>query len=263
MKIPFYKYQGTGNDFILIDNRNSGVEEFKQSVIAGYCQRKFGVGADGLILLQNKVGFDFEMIYYNADGNIGSMCGNGGRCIVAFANYLGLIKNKKANFLAVDGPHIAYVNSSDYVELKMIDVSVKSYDPNYIFLDTGSPHHIEFVPELDGFDVYKKGKEIRYNTIYNTKGTNVNFVEVMGSQSIKVATYERGVENETLSCGTGVTAAAIAYHLNQSMDNTVLPVNVHTKGGQLKVKFQYKNKLFSDIWLCGPALQVFKGEIDF
>ncbi len=139
MKIPFYKYQGTGNDFILIDNRKSLIGQPKQSVIAGFCNRKFGIGADGLMLLQEKDGFDFEMIYYNADGNIGSMCGNGGRCIVAFADFLGLLKNKKANFLAVDGPHCASLILSDYVELQMINVSVSSYNPKYIFAENKDP----------------------------------------------------------------------------------------------------------------------------
>lgn len=260
MQITFYKYQGTGNDFILIDNRKRN-QELSQETIEKYCDRKFGIGADGLMLLQEKEGYDFEMIYYNADGRLGSMCGNGGRCIVAFANFLGILKNNKAYFLAVDGPHEALLNSSDHISLKMIDVAVENYNPNFIFLNTGSPHHIEFVPKIEGFDVYNKGKNIRYSDIYKEKGTNVNFVETLDNQSVSVATYERGVEDETLSCGTGVTAAAIAFHLKNSPDKDSNAISIQTKGGQLEVRFQYKNNLFYNVWLSGPAEQVFSGVI--
>lgn len=262
MQIPFYKYQGTGNDFILVDNRSNKIQNLSSKVIARCCDRKFGIGADGLMLLQDKEGFDFEMVYYNSDGNPSSMCGNGGRCITAFANFLGILKANKAYFLAVDGPHEAVLTKEDYVELKMSDVRTNDYNSTTIFLDTGSPHHIEFVRQIKGLDVYNKGKAIRNNDRYKEEGTNVNFVAVQENNSIEVATYERGVEDETLSCGTGVTAAALAYHLEFSKEKAPLPVRIQTKGGQLKVHFKYQEQLFYDIWLCGPATAVFHGFIN-
>lgn len=262
MQIPFYKYQGTGNDFILIDNRDASIQNLSSTIIARWCDRKFGIGADGLMLLQNKNGFDFEMVYYNSDGNPSSMCGNGGRCITAFANFLGILNDQKAYFLAVDGPHHALLTKEDYVELKMSDVVPHHYNSSSIFLDTGSPHHIEFVKQIEGLDVYHEGKAIRNNKTYKEKGTNVNFVAVQKSNSIEVATYERGVENETLSCGTGVTAAALAYYLEFSEQESTVPVRIQTKGGQLTVRFQYQKDLFYDIWLCGPATPVFHGFIE-
>lgn len=261
MQIHFYKYQGTGNDFILIDNRDQLIGNLTSSKVAQWCSRKFGIGADGLILLQNKEGFDFEMVYYNADGRISSMCGNGARCITAFAHFLGITKQQKAYFLAADGSHHAVVKSSNYIELKMTDVAPVNYKPEAMFLDTGSPHHIEFIEQIKDFDVYTNGKAIRYNDTYKKEGTNVNFVEVLNQHYINVATYERGVEDETLSCGTGATAAALAYHLEFSKHHPPSPVRIKTKGGQLMVRFQYQNNFFQDIWLCGPAVQVFKGTI--
>lgn len=262
MQIPFYKYQGTGNDFILIDNRTEAIQDLSPNLIARWCDRRFGIGADGLMLLQHKEGFDFEMIYYNSDGNPSSMCGNGGRCITAFANFLGLLKEKKAYFLAVDGPHEALLTKENYVELKMTDVRASHYNSASIFLDTGSPHHIEFVAQIKGLDVYNKGKAIRNNKTYKKEGTNVNFVAIQAKNQIEVATYERGVEDETLSCGTGVTAAALAYHLEFSKDHAPVPVRIQTKGGQLNVHFKYQEHLFYDIWLCGPATPVFHGFIN-
>lgn len=262
MQIPFYKYQGTGNDFILIDNRSLSIPTLSQSTIEQYCHPKFGIGADGLMLLQPKEGFDFEMVYYNSDGRLGSMCGNGGRCITAFANFLGILKDEKAYFLAADGPHHAVLQGTDYVKLKMVDVQVSKTPNKAIFLDTGSPHHIEFVEQISQIDVYKEGKAIRNNPTYKEKGTNVNFVEVQGENTLVVATYERGVEQETLSCGTGVTAAALAYYLNYSSNKLSTPVNIQTKGGALQVYFDYQNNHFNNIWLCGPAKQVFKGQIE-
>lgn len=260
MQIIFYKYQGTGNDFILIDNRKRN-QELSQETIEKLCDRRFGIGADGLMLLQEKEGFDFEMVYYNADGRLGSMCGNGGRCIVAFAQFLGVLKNEKAYFLAVDGSHEAVIKNKQHISLKMIDVSSEHFNPSFAFLNTGSPHHIEFVSQIEGFDIYNKGKAIRYSDIYKEKGTNVNFVEIIDNQTIKVATYERGVEDETLSCGTGVTAAAMAWHLKQAPTKESNVISIQTKGGNLEVRFQYKNNLFYDVWLSGPAEQVFSGSI--
>lgn len=261
MQVPFYKYQGTGNDFILIDNRTEQVSGLSSQVIAQCCNRRLGIGGDGLMLLQTKEGFDFEMIYYNADGKLGSMCGNGGRCIVAFAHFLGILKTDKAYFLAVDGPHVALVKKAEEIELQMTDVPLLNYNPKAIFLNTGSPHFIEFVEQLEDFDVYNKGRAIRYNDTYKKEGTNVNFVEILGKNSLHVATYERGVEDETLSCGTGVTAAAIAYHQQELSGVKKASIQIQTKGGKLVVNFDNNNNYYSNIWLCGPAKQVFGGNI--
>lgn len=257
MQIPFYKYQGTGNDFVMIDNRE---EEFinpeNTALIRLMCDRKFGIGADGLILLQNLEGYDFEMIYFNADGHLSSMCGNGGRCIAAFANYLGIVK-ESCFFMAIDGVHEATI-ADDYVKLKMSNVQDVEVGEDYFVLDTGSPHYVVFVEDLDDIDVVDLGKMIRYGARFKKEGINVNFVE-KGENQLLIGTYERGVEDETLSCGTGVTAAAIAYALkdHQNADNQI---NVKSKGGDLTVSFEQKEKgQFSKIWLGGKAEQVFSG----
>ena len=259
MTIQFYKYQGTGNDFILIDNRGAFFDPNDNQLINRLCDRRFGIGADGLILLQNKDGFDFEMVYFNADGKEGSMCGNGGRCVCAFAQSLGIIEST-CNFLAVDGPHEARVQSDGWVELKMGDVNdIESLEDHYV-MDTGSPHYVTFVEDVDDINVVENGQAIRYSKKYKEKGINVNFVEKT-NDGILVLTYERGVEDETLSCGTGVTAAAIGYYLEnpQQAKNNVA---IKAKGGELMVRFETHNgSQFTDIWLCGPTQQVFSGSL--
>jgi diaminopimelate epimerase len=260
--IPFYKYQGAGNDFIIIDNRSLLLDKPKQKTVSMLCNRRLGIGADGLILLQNKEGFDFEMLYYNADGNIGSMCGNGGRCIVAFAKKMDIISTN-CKFLAADGEHLAVVISEDYIELKMGQARDISLSDSSCFINTGSPHHISFVEDADKIDVFNEGRKIRYSETYISNGVNVNFVEVCGENQLKVYTYERGVEDETLACGTGVTAASLAYFLQKTEKKSGSHwVDIITKGANLSVKFVYKNSEFEDIWLCGPAVSVFKGEIN-
>lgn len=257
MKLEFYKYQGTGNDFIIIDNRVEKLNRADISIIKQLCDRRFGIGADGLILLQNLRGYDFEMVYFNADGNESTMCGNGGRCIVAFAKFLGVI-TEHTSFLAIDGSHEGIVRSNGWVELKMGDVSeVEKSETDYI-LNTGSPHFIQFVEDVEAVDVYETGRSIRYNDRFKAEGINVNFVEETAT-GISVATYERGVEDETYSCGTGVTAAAIAHFCK---NQTVKKLPIQTKGGNLEVRFESNDKNFSNIWLCGPATQVFKGEVE-
>jgi len=258
MTIPFSKYQGTGNDFILIDNRKSILSPDDYETIAKLCDRRFGIGGDGLILLQEKEGFDFEMVYFNADGKESSMCGNGGRCIVAFAKQLGLIKTK-ATFDAIDGKHEATINDQNYVELKMKNVDAYETDEDAFILDTGSPHYIIFVEDVDDINVFENGQAIRYSERFRKNGINVNFVEKT-DQGLIVATYERGVEDETFSCGTGVTAAAIAYFLqHKSPDRTRVPIQ--TKGGNLAVHFSPTKDNFKDVWLCGPATLVFEGSV--
>ena len=259
MQIPFTKYQGTGNDFVMIDNRNPVfLEKTDTALIRQLCDRRFGVGADGLILLQNREGYDFEMVYFNADGRQSSMCGNGGRCITAFAAQQGVIKDK-ASFLAIDGPHDALIRPDGWVNLKMGDVAeVQASSDSYI-LDTGSPHYIVFVEDVGDINVFENGQAIRYSSRFREEGINVNFVEKT-KEGILVATYERGVEDETLSCGTGVTAAAIAYSL-EIRNPEIKKVAVNAKGGTLEVLFSKTNDgKFEEIWLCGPATKVFEGQ---
>lgn len=261
MDYPFYKYQGTGNDFILLDNQAGQLPHLEATVIQRLCNRQFGIGADGLMLLQQKAGFDFEMVYYNADGRPSSMCGNGGRCLVAFAHFLGILPKGRAHFLAVDGPHDAVVVSPNYIELQMRPVAPIHYNTAIPFVDTGSPHHLEFVTTIQDLAVVERGRAIRNSAPYAKEGVNVNFVEVLAPNALRVATYERGVEDETLSCGTGVTAAALGYYLTQRAQQVPEPVQVTTKGGQLEVRFEQSGNRFDQIWLCGPVQQVFRGFI--
>lgn len=256
MNLTFYKYQGTGNDFVIIDNRAKTFPKRNTDIISFLCNRYFGVGADGLILLENDHDTDFRMVYYNADGNESTMCGNGGRCIVAFAHKLGLFTSQ-TTFVAIDGLHHASIEDS-IVSLQMIDVDTVKILDSYVFANTGSPHHVQLVDNLDDFDVYTQGKQIR-NGIYGKEGCNVNFVEPINTNTFKVRTYERGVENETLACGTGVTAVAIAMHATQKTSETSISLPV--KGGELSVSFNEKNGVYTDVFLTGPATFVFKGEI--
>ncbi|MFT6138343.1 MAG: diaminopimelate epimerase [Patiriisocius sp.] len=257
MAVSFYKYQGTGNDFVIIDNRRLNFAKNDVKTIAHLCDRKFGVGADGLILLENHNTLDFEMVYFNADGNQSTMCGNGGRCIVHFANFLGIIKDE-TEFLAIDGKHNASIKGGQ-VALQMSDVAEIQVNTEYSFLNTGSPHHVQMVENLSDYDVFSEGKRIR-NDIYGNEGANVNFVERLSSNSFKVRTYERGVEDETLSCGTGVTAVAIAMFINGM--NKVSQIKLETQGGKLEVSFEKNDGSFKNVFLKGPAVQVFKGQIE-
>lgn len=257
MLLNFFKYQGTGNDFILVDNRQLNFPKNDTKIIEKLCDRRFGIGADGLILLELSKKHDFSMVYYNSDGKQSSMCGNGGRCIIAFAKKLDLIKNE-ATFKAIDGIHEASI-SGDEVSLKMIDVTeIKKFE-DHLFVNTGSPHHVQFVKEVKNINVNITGRKIRYAAPYFQEGVNVNFVEQQSENSFKVRTYERGVENETLSCGTGVTAVAIAAHVANKTKNKV--VQLSTEGGPLQVSFELDNNLYKNVFLKGKATFVFKGEI--
>ncbi len=258
MKTTFYKYQGTGNDFVIIDNRQNIFPKNDTNLVASLCDRKFGIGADGLLLLENDELSDFKMVYFNADGKEGSMCGNGGRCIVAFANFLGII-GEDTTFTAVDGLHKASINGS-VVSLKMMDVSEIKEKSSAFFLNTGSPHHVQLVSNLSDFDVVKEGARLRYG-VYGENGSNINFVSEEESGTFSIRTYERGVEDETLSCGTGVTAVALAMHYAGRTDSN--DVTIKAMGGQLKVKFSHANGAYSNIYLIGEAKQVFKGEISW
>ncbi|MGV3586101.1 MAG: diaminopimelate epimerase [Adhaeribacter sp.] len=257
MEITFYKYQGTGNDFVMIDNRQEFFDIKNQALVARLCERRMGIGADGLILLQNRAGYDFEMVYFNADGRLGSMCGNGGRCTVQFAKQLGVITDK-AYFLAADGDHYASIAEDGTVSLKMNDVQAIECADNFYFLNTGSPHYVEFVEDLTQYEVFQKGRSIRYNDRFKAEGTNVNFAELaQPDEPMFVRTYERGVEDETFSCGTGVTATAIAA----SFKGRTSPVKIKTLGGNLEVAFNRTGETVSDIYLIGPAVLVFEGKI--
>ena len=259
MQIIFYKYQGTGNDFILLDNREGIIPDLTVKNVKHLCDRRFGIGGDGLMLLNEKTGYDFEMIYYNSDGKPGSMCGNGGRCMIRFANDLG-IKKDRYKFLATDGPHEAEITENNIIRLKMQDVNTVEKLFDHSVLNTGSPHYIKPSTDVRNMDVYSRGREIRYSKEFSKDGINVNFVENTGEYSIFVRTYERGVEDETLSCGTGVTAAALMSAHNNNGFNEV---KVTTPGGELHVEFNKTgDSAFSDIYLCGPAEFVFKGSVN-
>lgn len=259
MNFKFSKYQGTGNDFIIADNRKGEYNNLSIETVKHLCNRRFGIGADGLMLLNNKEGFDFEMKYYNADGKEGSMCGNGGRCMVKFAYHLNIHRNMY-RFLAVDGVHEAEIDTDGIVSLKMKDVrSIKKYHNDFI-VDTGSPHYIKLTDHVMDIDVYQKGFDIRNSRDFIDEGINVNFVEQLDdSGKIIVRTFERGVEDETMSCGTGVTAAALVCFHNENGFNEV---EVETPGGHLTVEYEKTDDTkFENIWLCGPAELVFHGEI--
>ena len=256
MTISFHKYQGTGNDFVIIDNRKAKLS-LTTAQVKHLCDRRFGIGGDGLMLLQELPGYDFEMVYFNADGREASMCGNGGRCLTRFAYDCGIHK-EKYRFLAVDGPHEAVLADNGWVNLKMKNVDNITEHHGDAVLDTGSPHYVKAVNDVMNMDVYSAGKEIRYSREYQEKGINVNFVEG-NDRRIIVRTYERGVEDETYSCGTGVTAAALVFAHN---DNGFNRIEVQTKGGYLAVEFDKTiDQRYENIWLCGPATFVFKGEI--
>ncbi|MEI7499913.1 MAG: diaminopimelate epimerase [Bacteroidota bacterium] len=259
MKILFSKYQGTGNDFIIIDNRQLNWEPTVHQVSC-LCNRHFGIGADGLMLLSEKIGFDFAMTYYNSDGNESTMCGNGGRCMTAYAKALELV-GEKANFWAVDGIHFAEIYDNPpkcKYRLKMKDTRIGKVYEDGLFLDTGSPHFVKFVDDAANEYVINAGKVLRYDTRFAPGGANVDFVELQ-PDGLFVRTYERGVEDETLSCGTGVTAAAIAFSYKIQDNNGFY--DIKTPGGTLKVSFIQTGDIFTEIWLEGPAEFVFSGEI--
>jgi diaminopimelate epimerase len=263
MKVDFYKYQGTGNDFIMIDNRELRFPAADTELIARLCHRRFGIGADGLILLQNHPQHGIEMVYFNSDGRPSSMCGNGGRCFAAFAKQLGLAE-EKMHFLAVDGPHDATIDGEGIVSLKMQDVKDISPRATAYVLNTGSPHFVLFQEGIDDINFVKLAKAIRHNAEFDREGINVNFVEDKGPDAIKMRTFERGVEDETYSCGTGVVAASLVhYYAHSDKGEADRTVAVKTVGGNLKVKFHYAPETgFSDVWLIGPAERVFEGDLE-
>ena len=258
MKIKFQKYQGTGNDFIIIDNTDLSFPSENYSLIKRLCDRKYGIGCDGLILIEPSKSSDFTMNYYNSDGNLGSMCGNGARCSVKFVQNLKII-NDNTVFTAYDGLHDASI-LDDIITLSMKPVrNIKSFGDD-LFLDTGSPHYVKMVQSLNDYKVFENGKKIRNSSLFEKNGVNVNFVEQISENEFSVRTYERGVEDETLSCGTGVTAVALAmFKLGKTNSKEVV---IKTKGGELSVKFDTIEERYFDIKLSGGVEMVFSGEID-
>jgi diaminopimelate epimerase len=256
MKIEFSKYHGTGNDFIILDNRNGKYNNLSVQQVHFLCDRRFGIGGDGLMMLEDADGFDFKMRYFNADGKEGSMCGNGGRCLVQFAKDSGIEKSSY-HFIATDGPHDAIIQENGLIKLKMQDVSGIEESGRNKILNTGSPHFIQYVENVSDIDVFNIGKSIRYNEVFKSSGINVNFVEKTNN-GIRLRTYERGVEDETLSCGTGATAAALA---SSEKDGHQI-MNVKVQGGSLQIEFdRVSDQAFKNIWLIGPAEFVFSGNI--
>jgi len=256
MNITFYKYEGTGNDFIMIDNRDKSFPKKNSILVNKLCDRHFGIGADGLILLENHPQSDFKMVYYNADGKEGTMCGNGARCIVAFANKLDVISNN-TTFNAIDGLHHATIKNN-LVSLQMIDVHKVEVYENFVFANTGSPHHVQLVKNVENYDVFTNGRKLRNE--YGEARSNINFVQQIDNTSFKVRTYERGVEDETLACGTGVTAVAIAMHKTNKTNSNSIKLAV--LGGELEVAFTIENTCYKNVFLKGPATFVFKGIIE-
>ncbi len=255
MKMPFYKYQGTGNDFVMIDNRSKRFPKENTTAILKICDRNFGIGADGVILIENDTDFDFRMLYFNADGSQ-TFCGNGGRCAVAFAKHLEII-TLETNFIAFDGAHFAKIEN-DIVALQMIDVTEVMVKENSVFAYTGTQHHVELVEDLENYPVVEMGRKIRNS--YPAPGSNVNFVEQLNRNTFQVRTYEKGVENETLACGTGVTAVAIAMHKTKKTTEQVIKLPV--MGGNLQVSFDENKGKYTHVFLKGPAEFVFKGDIE-
>jgi diaminopimelate epimerase len=259
MNIQFYKYQGTGNDFVMIDNRNNFFPKDNHKLINHLCDRRFGIGGDGLILLENDDNHDFKMVYFNSDGNQSTMCGNGGRCLVSFAKQLKIIENQ-TTFLAIDGLHYAKIDEKNIVSLQMVDVNKVDVQENFAFLNTGSPHHIEMVENLESYNVKENGEKIRYSDLYGAKGSNVNFVSQIAENEFKIRTYERGVEDETLSCGTGATATAIAmYEIGKTKFNQI---KIEVEGGKLEISFDNTDGIYKNIFLKGSAKFVFEGNIE-
>lgn len=258
MPVNFFKYQATGNDFVIIDNITNFFNKNDTKLIARLCDRRFGIGADGLILLESSSDFDFKMIYFNADGRESSMCGNGGRCIVAFARRLAIIKDTTI-FTAIDGPHEAKIEASQ-ISLKMQDVKSIENKAGGIILDTGSPHYVSMCKDLDNLNVQIEGSKIRNTSPFLEDGINVNFVDPIDSENFAIRTYERGVEGETLSCGTGATAVAIAMHASQKTNSNC--ITLQTQGGDLEVQFRSKDASYVDVWLRGSVRYVYEGTFE-
>ena len=257
--IHFYKWQGAGNDFILLDGRNGLDIETNPNIINRLCNRHFGIGADGLMVMSLIHGFDFRMTYYNSDGYEADMCGNGARCIVGLAAQLGVFQ-KEATFLARDGRHTGVLLPGGACKVSIRNVAQSETVGQGYFLNTGVPHLVVFIDRIDSVDVERDGSKLRFDSQFGPDGTNVNFVQ-LASSHLMIRTFERGVEAETLACGTGVVASAIAASLKDPQYAS--PVTCKARGGTLSVSFQPEaNQSFSNVWLEGPAREVFQGDIE-
>lgn len=258
MDFQFEKYQGAGNDFIIIDDRKENFPDQDHSLIQKHCDRHFGIGADGLILVRDSDRSDFKMLYFNADGHPSSLCGNGSRCVFAFANKHQMIGNE-GTFETSDRIHRGSITPDDLICIEMGDVLTIEKRGSAIFMDTGSPHHIEFVDQVSAIDVKTQGAAIRYGAPYFETGSNANFVEKVNEKEFNIRTYERGVEDETLACGTGAVAAAIGAHF--SGQTPLDMVNINALGGCLQVSFTPDSGQYKNILLIGPATYVFSGNL--
>lgn len=258
MKILFNKYQGAGNDFIIVRNTPEVIDHNDKELICLLCDRRFGIGADGLVLIEDCDRYDFRMIYMNSDGSRGAMCGNGARCACQFAmrNFAGL---RDLNFMADDGPHTARLTDNDMIEVSIGEVTGAKKTQDGFFLNTGVPHLVIFTENIDTDDFVTFARRLRYSDRYAPEGVNVNLVQAVANR-LRVRTYERGVEDETFACGTGVTASAIAAALSGKIVTDHADVSV--RGGQLSVRFTLSDDGASDIYLTGPATYVFKGETE-
>lgn len=254
MLLKFSKYQGTGNDFVMVDDRLLSFPTENLSVIQKICHRKYGVGADGLILIQPGSEADFYMNFFNPDGTQ-SYCGNGSRCAVQFAKTIGAI-GKTCTYKAIDGLHQGQIQENGWIATSILPVFEIQNIGDDLFLNTGSPHYIKFCDNLQEINIIAEARKIRYDARFAPGGTNVNFVQRINASNIKMRTYERGVEDETLSCGTGVTAAALAVMTESGI------ISVETKGGQLKVQASKSTTGFDNITLSGPAELVYNGEME-
>lgn len=261
-KVEFYKIQGAGNDFVVLDNRDGHFSSLTTEQIASLCDRRFGIGGDGLLLLSESTEYAFRMEYFNSDGSRASFCGNGARCICLFAVTIGAVaKGVNFAFIADDGIHTATVDyERGWVDLTMKNVGTVSHEPDGAFvLNTGVPHYVRFVDNVDSIDIMSVAPAIRFADAYKPAGVNVNFVTLDGADHIKIRTYERGVEGETLACGTGITAAAISTYCKVGCSS----VSVSARGGELCVSFTANpDGSFANVLLSGPAKIVFTGSID-
>ena len=258
MELTFYKYQGTGNDFVIIDDRDSKFPD-DQALIRSICNRHFGVGADGLILVRNSSEADFHMLYFNSDGRLSSMCGNGGRCLAQFVVKSLGFGAEEGSFMAFDGIHRFRIMANAQVKLEMGNVKEVSPAQKDYFLDTGSPHYVAFHKHVEDADLITMAHKVRYSEPYEQAGVNVNLVEIR-KDGLFMRTYERGVEDETLSCGTGMVAAALAWAFRDPRITS--PVNISAPGGKTKVHFEKNNSAYENIWLEGPAIESFKGQLE-
>lgn len=257
MTLKFDKYQGAGNDFIILNNYNGSYSRLSEEQIRGMCNRQMGIGADGLILLEPSDSSDFEMKYYNSDGKVSSLCGNGARCVVLYAHKKKII-GEKTKFNTIDGVHQAWLTSHEKIKIQLNEVKKILKHKGSHIVNTGSPHYVKIVDNISDLNVKKEGSEIRYLKDFIPEGINVNFLQKKNNSNFLIRTYERGVEDETLACGTGAVAAAIVMHnIGETLGNTNLEID--TLGGSLKVDFDFDNSIYKNIFLEGPAKFVFSG----